>query len=130
MVITVTIVLLVICNVLVVLFIDNLFRSKGGGPPAAPTSRPTPTAAPQPAATSVLIGKIETADGYDWWAATETDRIELCKWMDANRQAVMGSSVGWRFPFNGLNEFYQTDEPLVLQQRITEVAAVLILTSE
>ena len=126
---SVTIVLFVICNVLVILFVDNPFRSRGG-PPAAPTSRPTPTATRQPTVTSTLISKIETANGNDWWAATETDRIELCKWMDANRRATMGNSVGWRFLFNGLNEFYQTDEPLVLQQRITETAAMLILMSE
>jgi hypothetical protein len=42
---------------------------------------------------------------------------------------VMGSSVGWRFLFDGLNEFYQTDDSLILQQEITEVAAMLILMS-
>ena len=41
---SVTIILLVVCNVLVVLFIDNPFRSKGKSPTIS-TPRPTPTSA-------------------------------------------------------------------------------------
>ncbi len=85
---------------------------------------PTPTAC-QP--TTTLMSKRETANGYDWWAATEADRIELCKWWDANQRKVMGGPARWRYVFDGLNEFYRTDEPLILQQKISEIAAMLSL---
>ena len=92
------------------------------------TGQPTRRATPQ---LSTLVGKIQNANGYDWRAATESDKVELCKWMDANNRAVMGdsTSVDWRFLFSGLNEFYQSDDPFILEQKIAEVAAVLIISS-
>ncbi len=96
--------------------------------PSEPTV-PTP-AARQPTTTSTLMSKRETADGYDWWAATEADRIELCKWWDANRRKVMGGPTRWHYVFDGLNEFYRTDEPLILQQKISEIAATLSLLAD
>jgi len=91
-----------------------------------PVRSPTPSSRAMPA--SGLIGKVDRANGYDWWAATETERIELCKWFEANaRRAGNTWSPGWRFDFAGLNEFYRTDEPFILEQRIAEVAAVLSL---
>jgi tetratricopeptide (TPR) repeat protein len=104
-------------------------------PEATPTVVATATLAPTPivrqtTTTSTLISRIETANGYDWWAATETDRIEVCRWMDANYRDVMGGPVRWRFLFDGLNEFYRTDEPLILQQKISEIAAMLSLLAD
>ena len=83
----------------------------------------------QPTATSALISNVEDANGYDWQAATEADRIALCKWLDAHYQTVMETSVGWHFLFDGLNEFYQTDDPYVLRHKIAEVAAMLVIMS-
>lgn len=100
------------------------------GPGSYTSATPIVVHKPTPTIPSVLIRKIEIANGYDWWAATEMDRVELCRWMEANQRAATGSSVGWRFLFDNLNEFYQTDEPLILQEKIIEVAAILSFTSD
>lgn len=107
-------------------------------PLATPTSHRSPTATevrqrptalatatpPRVTATS-LIAKIEYADGYNWHSATDADKAQLCKWLAANEQRAMGSSPGWTYYYEGLTAFYDTDEPLVLQQKISEIAALL-----
>jgi hypothetical protein len=86
----------------------------------------TPPAVPTPTIVSALIRNSERANGYDWWAASEAERIELCKWFEANvRRAGDKSYPGWQYVFVALNEFYRTDEDFILQQPISEVSVVL-----
>lgn len=90
------------------------------------TPYPTRQAVPSPTIVSALIRNSERANGYDWWAASEAERIELCRWWEANvRRAGDKSYPGWQSVFVGLNEFYRTDEPFILQQPISEVAVLL-----
>lgn len=86
--------------------------------------RPAPIETEEKGANPLIDG-IEHATGYDWQAATETHRIELCEWMDSNQRAAMGSSAGWRSLHDGLNEFYGSGDPALLDQTILEMAAVL-----
>jgi hypothetical protein len=70
------------------------------------------------------------ANGYDWRAASRDERIAICQFWDHNLQTQLGSSPGWRFFYSGLEEFYNTTEPTILQQRVGEVAAVLGLLAQ
>ncbi|TKJ30158.1 MAG: hypothetical protein CEE40_05795 [Chloroflexi bacterium B3_Chlor] len=95
--------------------------------PPLPTSLATSTPPRVPAAS--LIEKIDHADGYDWRSATRADRTQLCRWLAGNELRAMGNSPGWSYYYDGLTAFYDTSEPIVLQQKISEMAAMLGLLS-
>jgi len=107
----------------------------GFGPLLPPTRRPTST--PMLSATSAPAAPADVqlgmyADGYDWRRATREEKIAFCKRIEANSRKAKGHSPGWtwRYMYSNLEEFYSTTEPLVLQQRIVEIAAALSVVWE
>ena len=97
--------------------------------PDATRSTSRATTNPSRLTAASLIEKIGSADGYDWHSATYTDRADLCKWLAANERRAMGSSPGWSYYYEALTAFYDTNEPFVLQQKISEIAALAGLMS-
>ena len=89
-----------------------------------PTSKPTPTKELLPYSAKPALARAGS-DGYDWNAASEQDKIELCQWRDANLKRALGFSAGWRNCYDGLNEFYRTNDSFILGQDIGEVDTLL-----
>jgi hypothetical protein len=92
-------------------------------PTIVPTSRP----APYPTVSLSLIARIAYANGYDWHLALESDKIALCKWMSRNVLGAFGSAPEWRYFYSGLNEFYNTTDSFILEQKIDSIAGGLLL---
>jgi len=97
--------------------------------PEPPRSISPATASPSRVTAASLIEKIGSADGYDWHSATHAERTELCMWLAANERRAMGNSPGWSYYYEALTAFYDTNEPFVLQQKISEIAALAGLMS-
>jgi hypothetical protein len=65
-------------------------------------------------------------DGHDWRKASLEERQNLCKDVSRGLFLTKGKAVTWQFIFDALQEFYTSDEPGILGNKIGEVAALAI----
>jgi len=68
-------------------------------------------------------------NGKDWRAASLTERQNFCKHVSVGLFLKNGKKVGWELVFDALQEFYNTDNQSLLEQKIIDISVLTINAS-